>query len=118
MHISIAHGELLDVACDLLVVNLFEGVTQPSGATGAVDKRLGGAISDLIKRDGFKGKLGERMVFPTFGKLKARKVAVLGLGPRDAFTSDAVRITGGHIAKLARESKSKKLVTLLHGAGV
>jgi hypothetical protein len=34
---------------DALVVNLFEGVREPAGATGAVDKALGGAISTLIR---------------------------------------------------------------------
>lgn len=108
----------MDVSADLLVVNVFEGGAQPAGATGAVDKALDGALSDLLKRDGFQGKRGERLVFPTFGKLKARKVAVIGLGPRQGFSADTIRYVGGCIARLAREAKAKKVATLLHGAGI
>ena len=42
---------------------------------------------------------------------------MLGLGPRASFTRDTIRITGGHIVKIAREAKSKKVVTILPGAG-
>ena len=118
MNISMIQGNVLDVRCDLLVVNLFEGVERPGGATGAVDAAMGGALSDLIKRDGFQGKLGERLVFPTFGKLKARKVCVLGLGPRKTFNEDTIRIVGGHIIKASRDAKARKVATILHGAGI
>lgn len=118
MKIDIAQTDVLDAACDLLVVNLFQGVTKPGGATGAVDKALDGAISQLIEQDHFEGKLGQAMVFPTFGKLKARKVAVIGLGDRKRFDADAVRKVGGHIVKLAMNARAEKVATVLHGAGI
>ncbi len=118
MNISLHHGDFLDLACDLLVVSLFEGVEKLVGPASQVDGVLGGALADLLQRDGFRGKKGERVVFPTLGKMKARKVAVIGLGPKQRFTADVVRVTGGCIAKLAREAKAKKVITILHGAGV
>ena len=41
MKISVICSPITEVACDLLVVNEFEGVKHPGGATGAVDKALG-----------------------------------------------------------------------------
>jgi leucyl aminopeptidase len=118
MKLDIAQKDILDVPCDLLVVNLFQGVTKPGGATGAVDKALDGGISQLILQDRFEGKLGQALVFPTFGRIKARRVAVLGLGDKRHFDLDAVRKVGGHVVKLAMSTKSEKVVTILHGAGI
>jgi leucyl aminopeptidase len=45
MEISTQIGNILDIESDAIVVNLFEGTTEPSGATGAVDTALNGANS-------------------------------------------------------------------------
>ena len=49
MQITVATGEITSINAPVLVVNLFKGVTEPGGATGAVDKALDGAISPLIR---------------------------------------------------------------------
>ncbi|MBI5655119.1 leucyl aminopeptidase [Candidatus Uhrbacteria bacterium] len=118
MKTELLQKDILDIACDLLVVNLFQGVTKPGGATGAVDKALGGAISQLIEQDHFEGKLGQTMVFPTFGKIKAKRVVVIGLGDKKRFDADAVRKVGGYIVKIGVNAKAEKVVTTLHGAGI
>ncbi|MDY6912304.1 MAG: leucyl aminopeptidase, partial [Chloroflexota bacterium] len=59
MRIRVVHGNITEVATDAIIVNLFEGVKSPGGATGAVDKALDGAISNLIAMDQIKGKFEE-----------------------------------------------------------
>ena len=118
MTIELVQGDILSKPCDLLVVNLFQGVTKFGGATGVVDKALDGAVSTLIDEKGFEGKLGEWLAFPTFGKIKARNVAIMGLGKRDAFGPDAVRKVGTHIVRAGREQRAGSIVTILHGAGI
>lgn len=129
MKIEILQKDILDMPCDLLVVNLFHNTptssSSPSGrgrviggATGAVDKALGGAISQLIEQDHFEGKLGQVMVFPTFGKIQAKRVAVIGLGDKKNFNLDSVRKIGGHVVKLAMNARAESVATILHGAGV
>jgi leucyl aminopeptidase len=118
MNILIERGDVLDQSCDLLVVNLFKGVKDPDGTTGSVDAELGGELAKLIRQDKFEGNLGECLVFPTFGKLNAKKVCVLGLGDRKKFDVDTVRKVGGHVVKTAKEAKAKNVVTILHGAGI
>src|SRR3989344_4348124 len=118
MTIAIKQGDVLQLPCDLLVVHAFEEAVGLVGAAKAVDVAMEGALLDLIKQDGFQGKKGERLVFPTFGKLKARKVAVIGFGPKQGLSVDAVRVMGGTIVRVAREAKAKKVVTILHGVGM
>ncbi len=48
MEIRAIIGEITGVKADAIVVNLFEGVEHPEGATGAVDRALDNAISQLI----------------------------------------------------------------------
>jgi len=118
MNIELVQKDLLSVPCDLLVVHLFQGVTRPGGATGAVDKILSGAISRLIEQDKFEGKFGQSLVLPTLGMIKAKRVVVMGLGDKRAFAADSVRRIGGCIVKLATQYKAANVVTILHGAGI
>ena len=85
MEISIKKGDLTTEPCDLLVVNEFEGVEKPGGATGAVDKALGGEITEVIKSKEFKPKLGQTVLLRTAGKIPANKVLVVGLGKKKDF---------------------------------
>lgn len=57
MKIRVENLLLNEVKCDLLAVNLFEGVKEPAGASKAADKALDGHISRLIKQEEIKGKL-------------------------------------------------------------
>ncbi len=115
MHIKIVRKDFLSVPCELLVVYLFQGVTKLHGAPSAVDKVLGDAISKLIKQDAFEGTLGQVLVFPTFGMIKAKRVAVIGLGDKRRFNADAIRRVGGCIVKLASQHKVSSVVTILYG---
>jgi leucyl aminopeptidase len=118
MEILVEQGSVTDVQTPLLVVNLFEGVTTPGGATGAVDKALGGLISQLIADGEIKGKLEDVTIIHTMGKLPAQRVAVVGLGPREKFDLDGVRRAAGSALKKARELNVQSFHTIVHGAGI
>ena len=50
MKIKVISGDIVKLKADAIIVNLFEGVKSPGGATAAVDKALDGAISSLIRK--------------------------------------------------------------------
>ena len=102
---------------DALVVNLFEGVTEPGGATGAVDKALGGAIGALIRRKEMTGKVGEATPLHTFGRLPASRVLVVGLGKKEQFDLEGVRAVMGEALRFLRRTGASSAGTILHGAG-
>ncbi|MFH1387377.1 MAG: M17 family peptidase N-terminal domain-containing protein, partial [bacterium] len=117
MKIRVENLDLKEVKCDLLVVNEFEGVKTPGGATGAADKALGGIITELTHDGEIDGKLGKVTIIHFGGKLKARKVAVVGLGKKDKFDLEAVRTASAAAIKTAREVKAKTVATIIHGCG-
>ena len=95
MNVLVAQGNILEHDADLVVVNLFDGVTAPEGATGAVDRALNGQISDIISAGDFEGKLNETLYLYTQGAIPARRILLIGLGKQDDFTLDHARPGGG-----------------------
>ena len=59
MNVHVVQGAIQRYEVDTIIVNLFEGVTTPAGATGAVDSALDGAIVELIENGDLTGKAGE-----------------------------------------------------------
>jgi leucyl aminopeptidase len=118
MAIKILTRSILNYRGDVLIVNLFEGVKKPGGATGAVDKALNGVITKGIARGEITGKLGETAVIRTLGKLPADKVVVVGLGPSGSFHEAEVRKASAAAVLEARRLKARKVGTIVHGAGI
>ena len=118
MKIRLESASIVDCKCDVLVVNEFEGVKHPGGATGAVDKALGGEISKLLASGAIKGKLGSTYPIPTNGKIKANEVICVGLGKSGDFDLDKVRVVTDAAISAAKALKAKKVATIIHGAGI
>src|SRR3989338_2886851 len=112
MKIKVECASITEYKCDLLVVNEFEGVKHPGGATGAVDRSLGlpalradarqgeagrqgGLISKLSQEGEIDGKLGKVTIIHSQGKIPAEHVAVVGLGKSEEFGLDEVRVAAG-----------------------
>ena len=115
MEIKVKNDSLTNISCDVLVVNLFEGVTSPAGGTGAVDKALDGLISSyVIGKEKFKGKLNEMYVLPTHGKIPADKVLLVGLGKSEDFSLNKIREISAKVVKKAKALKAKTVCSILH----
>lgn len=118
MDISVAPGNIAQQDTDAIIVNLFEGVAEPRGATGGVDQVLGGAIRDLIAGGDFSGKLNSTAVLYSRGALPARRVIIVGLGKPEGFSLDKVRQASVAATQRAREVGARRAATIVHGAGV
>src|ERR1044072_1342166 len=101
MDVAYRWGSLLEVEAPLLVVNLFEGQTEPGGATAAVDEALGGLITRLIQAQELRGERCQVVVLhnpsPGANGLAAERIAVVGLGKRDEFGLEAVRVASASV---------------------
>ncbi len=118
MKITIQQGNITDISADVLIVNLFQGVERPAGATGALDKALGGRISELIALGDCSGKLGDTTLLYSHGAVAAPRILVLGLGKRDAFDLHAARTASARAIARAAKLGAATVATIVHGAGV
>lgn len=118
MKIGIEVGDIARWEDEVIVVNLFEGVDHPGGATGAVDAALGHQITSMIATGDVSGAFKEVTVFPTFDKINANRVMIVGLGRRGDFTLDRVRDVSARVATKARDMGLRTFSTIVHGAGV
>ena len=117
MEIAVKAGQIQQEEAALIVVNLFQGVKTPGGATGAVDKALDGLITELIASGDFTGKLNELAVLYTQGAIPAKRVMVVGLGKEEEFDLDKVRDAAGTVAKRVRQLGVNSYSTIVHGGG-
>lgn len=116
--IRVEAGDIAAAAADAVIVNLFEGVTQPGGATGAVNRALNGRVAALIREGGFAGELGEVAVIETAGLIPARHALIAGLGWRGAFDLAAVRRASAAAFRRAAEIGAKSVASIVHGGGI
>src|SRR5574341_1130742 len=118
MKTNVTHGDIGAQKTDAIILNLFEGVTEPDGATGAIDKVLGGAIRDLVAGGDFTGKAKTTAVLYSRGALPASRIILVGLGKQDRFNLDKIREASAAAVQKARSLGAKRAATIVHGAGV
>ena len=117
MEIRVVAGSIQGTEDELIIVNLFEGVVEPGGATGAVDQAMDGSIREVIAKGDLRGKPGEAMVLYPRGAIPAQRVMVVGLGPQEEFGLEGVRMAAATAAKRARELGVHSFSSIVHGAG-
>lgn len=117
MIIKVQQGSAQSFPTEALVVNLFEGIKSPGGATGAVDKAMNGRISALIAAGDIRGKLGEVTVLYPEGGVAAKRVIVVGLGKQEEFGPEAIRHAAGAVAQKIRSLGLTSFATVVHGSG-
>lgn len=119
MKISVSQGNIASQKTDCIVVNLFEGVTAPGGATGVIDQALNGAISDLIASGDFTGATQTTGLLYTRGEIPTDRVLIVGLGKRESFNLDSVRRAAAHATRVIKSLKGvTSFATIVHGAGI
>jgi leucyl aminopeptidase len=115
--IDVKQGAIQEQTTDMIVVNLFEGVTEPGGATAAADRALGGQLQELLALGDFKGKLNDTaLLYPSQG-FPARRVLMVGLGKQEEFDLDKVRQVSATAARKARSLGIRNYATIVHGGG-
>lgn len=117
MELKVVQGDVTQIACDALIVNLFEGTAAPSGASGAVDQALGGAIRDMIAAGDLTGKLGEVGLLYPRGAIAARRVLVAGLGKQEEISAENIRRAAAAAGKRLRDLNVKEAGIITFGAG-
>src|SRR5689334_16801050 len=90
--IQIGTGEPALSSVDVVLVCVHEESLKKSPWLAGVDRALGGGLFAHAKQVEFEGKLEQTLDVPTLGRIGARRVVLIGLGPRDDI--DAARLRG------------------------
>ncbi len=101
---------------DAIVLMLHEGDAVPQGAAAMVDKALDGAVTALQQEGEFTGKPKQQSILRTQGRLKAKKVVLIGLGKPEKLTLEGLRQAAGSAAQYARGLGASTLAVTIEGA--
>ena len=122
MNFEVVTGDITKQTTAVAVVNLFSGVTEPDGATGAVDSAIGSTISKLIEAGEIKGGASEATLIHTigdrYGDFAPDRVLVAGLGKSNSLDADGIRKIAAAVARRVRSIGASEATTILHGAGI
>lgn len=94
-----------DLHTDLLVTTMFEGEKPPRSLSGFIDWRMHGFLSRAIKSGIFTGQESEVLLIPSHGKLPARRMVVLGLGKKEAYTLGTIKRAVEKLSKVFTDLK-------------
>ena len=115
--LRLAYGSIAEVDAEAVVLGLFQGVQDLPGATSAVDRRIGGAITDIIERRMFSGRVGEVFIFPAVRQdIRAEFVILAGMGRFDRFDHDVLEIVAENVARTLVRAKVGDFAMALFGA--
>ncbi len=118
--ITVRTANPIAVGGDVIVVGVSAPVprSKKKGAVdplAAFDRALGGGLSKLLHREDFKGKKDQSVRVPTFGKLPAHTLFVMGVGDDEggALTEADVRSFAARAARAAQGDKARRMVLVL-----
>jgi len=114
---SAVKGDVTEIEAEALIVNLYQGIESPGGATGAIDAALDGQVVELIDAGEITGKHGEVTILHTAGRLSARRVVVLGLGKKEKCDLEALRRAFGSVTRRLLGHGITRFHSILHGGG-
>jgi len=125
MEIQVTHQAETRVACDALVVAVAAekkaGQKAKSAvlseAARAVDDALGGLINKMCANGEVKANLGELNTIHTLGKLAAERVVIVGLGPQQALSADALRRASAITARHLQHTGAHEIALALNWRG-
>ena len=76
---------------EALVVGFHEDVRPLKGIAGELDWLLCGALSSLIIKNKLRGSLGEVALLTSRAKVPAKKIFMIGLGPKEGLSPSSLR---------------------------
>ncbi len=105
MECKVVAGPPEEITVGALIVFHREGDGGLTGLALRADQALEGHLSQSLASGEFKGKFGEVLTSPTFDRLPANRVIMVGLGKSAEFTLDRVRGALGVAGKALRRAR-------------
>jgi leucyl aminopeptidase len=119
MKYKLENAPLSRIACDLLVVGIFQDETVESVLSGLDGAFANGNLHEFLKEvaatlayDSFQGKSGQTVILPTYGRIAAKKLVLSGLGLRGEFKPVASRKMAANLARRFASNNAIKSVCI------
>ncbi len=117
LSLQVANGDIAAARATVIVVGHLNGLS-PSGAEAAIDRAIGGAITQRAKAGALDSHFGASHFIPASqAPLAADAVLVLGLGEPGDFDSRRLPELGAAIVSAMVAIGARDAATVLHGAG-
>ncbi len=104
--VTVALQDIKKLETESLIVGFYENVRPLKGLAGTLDWLLCGSLSNLILENKLRGSIGDVALLTSRGKVPAKKIFMLGLGPRDGLSTSSLR------------SAARKAIAISLSAGV
>ncbi len=117
MQLTLSTAALLEADSDLIVLPVFESELADASARSeaflAVDAALQGALSEAASQETFTAKAEAIFVMHALGRVRARRVLLVGLGDSSRFEIEGLRMAAGRVAKFAAKTSARSLTFAL-----
>ncbi|HET9992634.1 MAG TPA: leucyl aminopeptidase [Kofleriaceae bacterium] len=101
--ITLSNGAAWQAGVDVVAFATF-GDPAKDPVFKSADQALGGALSEVARSESFEGKSGQSLVLFTHKKIPAKRIVVIGGGPRNDFSNAHVRDITAAIAQIANKT--------------
>jgi leucyl aminopeptidase len=103
MKIDVSARPLVEAAGDALVLECYAGEDRTGPEMRRVDLALGGLLALALRDQRFEGRVGETADVHTGGRIPAKRVLVVGLGPRAECSAESLRRAASAAVRRARD---------------
>ncbi len=114
MKIKLMKEDIVKVKSESLIIPLFEEKLKRPKFLKIIDLKLNNEISKIIKRKYFKCKLQEIYLLPTYGKIGAENVILVGLGKEKEFVQQYIFQLIGTIGQYLKKVNFKNTILPLY----
>jgi leucyl aminopeptidase len=103
---------------DVLIVGQYAGEKRLSASLAALDRALAGMMTEVLRAEKFDGKSSQSAHFYTTGRIPAKRLLVVGLGPRRELSAESVRRAAATAVRRAGDLGARIVATALVGDGL
>jgi leucyl aminopeptidase len=113
LKLELSSGDAAAASSDTLVIGVFQGQVDSHPSVLSVDRALGGGLLEHAKAVEFEGKAEQTLDVPTLGRLKARRLLILGAGEEQKFDAARLRAFVASALRAALGSQVKTVALVL-----
>ncbi|MEZ4271433.1 MAG: M17 family peptidase N-terminal domain-containing protein [Myxococcota bacterium] len=113
MQVSAHSGDVAVVTTDLLVIGVFDDAVTQNPHVKVFDRALDGNLKTAAKDADFKGESKQSLVLHTLGKLRAKRIALQGLGSQKTLKAAQWVEWGANATRMGNQVSARSIVLVL-----